>query len=412
MSDPQSNSIFAFASPHEALEAFIAKLPRVGKETVPLSDTPGRVLAESVRADRDNPPHDVSAMDGYAVRSQHVQDAGRYAIVTEIAIGQPPPDMPEAGVLKITTGACVPVGCDGVIPREQVSELTGYIDIQPDTTFAPGQHIRWRGENMRADAPVLPKGIAIHPPAAAALAAFGCTQVNVYRPVRVAVLTTGNELLPVDSSPEPWQIRDSNSATLESALAGKPWVQVVRSEHLDDNVKAMTAAFRLAAEEADLVITTGGVSMGDHDYVKPALLAAGGEAFFHKLPIRPGKPILAGLLDQADPEKGPTAVLSLPGNPVSVAVGISVFVTPVARALAGFAAPSPPRVTARLNNPPERTLKLWQYLPALLLDQGRAERITTMGSGDLASAAVADGYIEIPPDQKGQGPWHFYGASI
>lgn len=413
MSRTQPTQGFMFASPHDAIGVLLKELKPVACEKVGLRDAFGRVLSEPVLTDRDSPPHDVSAMDGYAVRSESLTPSGQtLEVIDEIAIGQPPPAMPGRGCLKISTGACVPEGCDGVIPREQVGEQPGRIALPSDLVLTPGQNIRRRGENMRCGDEVAHAGMQVNAPVASALASFGYDSVEVYRTIRVAVLTTGDELLPVGARPKPWQIRDSNRSTLLAGLANYAWNKVVDAGHVTDDRGRVAQALRDRVGLADLIVTTGGVSMGDHDYIKPALLDCGAQIVYHKLPIRPGKPGLAGLLPDPNESRRVVPVIGLPGNPVAVAVGLSVFVGPVAQLLAGFAQPLRHRPVVELMNPPARTLGLWRYLPAKLVDDGRVEMLATRGSGDLAGSALADGYVQLPPDQTGVGPWVFYDASL
>lgn len=402
---------FDFASAHAAIEHLLSRLSTVSGETVDLQDAAGRVLSQPVLADRDSPPSDVSAMDGYAVRADQAKPGKTIDILAEIAIGQPAPVMPASGCFKIGTGACVPSECDGIIPREQVVESPQSIRLHNEIIFKTGQHIRRKGENTRASEQIACVGTPITPPVASALAAFGVHRVQVYRQVRVTILTTGDELQPVDSTPKPWQIRDSNSATLRSALTNKPWIELVQTAHAIDDQTTVSQALQTAAEHADLIITTGGVSMGDHDYLRPALLQAGGEVVYHKLPIRPGKPSLGGLLTPRDMKAQTVPVVALPGNPVAVAVGVPLFISPVSRKLAGIRQYMPIRPNVQINNPPKKTLPLWRYLPACWAEDGQVQLLETKGSGDLAAAAQADGYVQIPPDGQGNGPWVFYDAT-
>ncbi|MEM9346075.1 MAG: molybdopterin molybdotransferase MoeA [Planctomycetota bacterium] len=403
---------FAYTSPHAAIEALASRLGAVGQEQIDLAESAGRVLSQPIYTDRDSPPSDVSAMDGYAVRSGDAEPLATIEVLGEIAIGQPAPAMPRRGCFKIGTGACVPEACDGVIPRELVIESEKSITLNDGLQFSPGQHIRRRGENTRRDSLIANPGTLITPPVASALAAFGHTSISVYRRILVALLTTGDELQPVSSKPEPWQIRDSNSATLCNALAYTPWIDIALVDHVADDQGVLVDALQAATNNADLVVTTGGVSMGDRDYLKPALLQAGGEVIYHKLPIRPGKPSLGGVLPNGQNNDFPVPVIALPGNPVAVAVGIPLFIAPLARQLAGISPPFSRRPRVQLIKPPSKTLRLWRYLPVRWVEDGCIELITTMGSGDLAGAALAEGYAEIPPEAAGTGPWVFYDAKL
>jgi len=407
-----TSTSFTYTCPQDAVQAFIAKLKPVDEVQVPLERASGLILSRSVGADRDSPPHDVSAMDGYAIRMDQIDATGTVLeVIDEIAIGQPAKPMPRTGCLKISTGACVPGGCDGIVPREKVDEKQGRIVIPAGLSFKQGQHIRRRGENIRRGSAVLTQGTPITGPAASALAAFGHKHVWVHRPVRVALLTTGNELMPVDSNPAEWQIRDSNSAALQTGLSAVPWIAMTSIQRISDDLDAISDALATQAQVADLIITTGGVSMGDHDYLRPALINRGGQVIYHKLPIRPGKPSLGGLI-RNNTDACDVPVLALPGNPVAVVVGLSLFVSPVARALAGHRQSVAVRPRVEIINPPVSSLNLWHYLPAKLIEPGRAEVIKTLGSGDLVGAATADGFVEIPPGAQGRGPWLFYDATL
>lgn len=407
-------STFLFASAREAVGALLNELNPVDVIRTGLVDASGLFLSRCVHSDRDSPPHDVSAMDGYAVCSDTLGGLpATLQVVAEVPMGRPAPAMPGRGCLKIGTGACVPPSCDAVLPREQVEERPGRITLPAGLTIRKGQHIRRRGENAPQGQHILDAGSEITPGVASCLAAFGQAEVDVHRPVRVALLTTGDELLPVHATPEPWQIRDSNTPALLAGLSNRPWVRVVGHRHIEDRRDAVAEAIHSYTTQADLIITTGGVSMGDHDYLKPALTDVGGTVVYHKLPIRPGKPSLGGW---AIGERGADTaqrvpVIALPGNPVAVIVGLQLFANPVARALAGSSKPMPARPSVHVINPPDKTLKLWHYLPARLVDHGEAELIASRGSGDMVASAQADGFVEIPPGARGRGPWVFYDAA-
>lgn len=394
---------FAFDSPHTAVDALTQRLSPITTEMIPLARAAGRVLAQAIHADRDSPPHDVSAMDGYAVRLSDLDTVDALLpIAGEVRIGTPAPALPIGQCLQIDTGACVPIGADAIIPREQTHVIDGKLRYTGQAPIAQGQHIRVHGENTRAGQPVLQPGRAITPAITAALAAFGIDPVPVYRKVRVSVLTTGDELLPVASTPQPWQIRDSNGPTLHTGLAILPWVELVSVSHTADDPAALKQTLSDAAASSDLVLTTGGVSMGQHDYIRPSVEAIGGAVVYHKLPMRPGKPNLGAVLPEG------VALLGLPGNPMAVSVGLSVIVGPVLRHLAGFARAMSNRPTVTLDASPAKTLPLWRYLPVRMTGHGRAALLPNRGSGDLAQAAMADGLIEIPPGEAAAGPWPLY----
>ncbi|MEX0886389.1 MAG: molybdopterin molybdotransferase MoeA [Phycisphaeraceae bacterium] len=393
-------------TPAAALAALLDRLEPVNTETLAAHAAAGRVLAEPVRADRDSPAHDVSAMDGYAVRLADFA-ATQLPIAGEVITGSDPPAMPRAAALRIFTGGCVPAGADAVIRREDVDERPGHIRLRvPADTIRRGQNIRRRGENLTAGATVLDAGNPVHPAAAAALATFGHARPLVHRRVRLAALITGDELLPPTAAPEPWQLRDSNGPALHAMFAHLPWIDWQGAIHVRDALDKLTTAVRDRLASCDALLLTGGVSMGDHDHVPAAVRASGGEVIFHKLPIRPGKPLLAAVGPQGQ------AILGLPGNPVSVMVTARRFAAAALRQRAGFASADPPRPVVRLVDADDKTIPLWWHRPVRMTAPGEAELVATMGSGDVASTARSDGFIELPPDTAGKGPWPCWPWSV
>lgn len=389
--------------PDQTVCAWADRLAPLPAETVSLADTGGRVLAEPICADRDSPAHDVSAMDGYAVRLGDFDDAGRLPAAGEVTTGSAPPPLPRGKALRIFTGGCVPAGTELVIKREDVAETLELIELQVDrATLRPGLHIRRQGENCKQGDTLVKPGVQLTPAAVGVAAGFGATTLTVYRKVRVGVLTTGDELLPPEATPQPWQIRDSNGPTIRAMLAGVPWLDLVAAEHGSDNPESLTRQMRALLARCDALITTGGVSMGDHDYIPAVVQAVGGTVAFHKLPVRPGKPMLGGIGPQGQP------IIALPGNPVSAMATLRRFGLAALRRLAGFDSPLPQPATVELPTRDGKTLGLWWYRLARLTGVGQAELVATMGSGDYASAAQSDGLVEVPPGTIGAGPLCYY----
>ncbi len=383
----------------------LSRLTPVAAESVALPRASGRVLAGAVASDRPSPPCDVSAMDGYAVRLADLPP-GRLRVAGQTAIGHPPAALPPAATLKIFTGAAVPAEAEAVIRREDVHEEADAITFDKRLAVRPGQNIRRCGENAPAGAVVAEAGRSLTPAGVGALAAFGTAEVAVYRRPRVAILVTGDELLPVDAVPEPWQIRDSNGPVLRSLLGGIPWIELSSPRHVADQPALLNEALRTALARADAVILTGGVSMGDHDYVPDAVRCAGGDVVFHKVALRPGKPMLGAVGPQGQ------AILGLPGNPVSVMVTARRWAAAALRKRGGFAQPDPAPSAIEIINADARRVPLWWYRPVRRVGTSRAELVATMGSGDLVSAARSDGFIELPPDATGSGPWPYYSWSM
>ena len=208
-------------------------------------------------------------MDGYAVRLDDVRPEG-VAVAGEISIGCPPPALPTGQALRIVTGAPLPAGTDAVIRREDVEEQPSKIVIRPGVELKPGQHIRRQGENVRQGEAVLEAGRVIDAAVMSAVATFGTTRPRVYRRVRVAVLVTGNELRSPESPVSPWELRNSNGPALWTLLSGLPWLEPPRLLHVRDDLAAISQALQQCLADCDAVLLTGGVSMGQHDYVPNA----------------------------------------------------------------------------------------------------------------------------------------------
>lgn len=288
-------------------------------ELVAISDCVGRVLAEDIVADTDLPPFNRSQMDGFAVRtSDTLEVPAELKIIGESVAGRgfDEPLLPETAV-RIMTGARVPEGADAVQRVEDARETEGVVSILK--VPAPGQNIVKRGEEIRKDQKVLSSGEIINDHAVATLASFGYSQVLTGRQVRVSVLSTGSEIVGIEDVPAQDQIRNSNSAML-AALCSKLGTATELRPHAGDDLEGIKTAIAEALRNSpDVLVITGGVSVGDYDFTKPALKALGAEIFFEKVSLKPGKPTVFARL-------GDTLVFGLPGNPVSVAVTFYLFV--------------------------------------------------------------------------------------
>jgi molybdopterin molybdotransferase len=306
---------------------------------VPLDAALGRVLAEDARSEGDLPPFDSSAMDGYAVVAG---PGGELPVVGESRAGSPASGVLQPGeAMRISTGAAVPEGADAVVPveRAEVVEPAGGAGSAaggvgsrvrlPDTR--PGDHIRRAGEDVRAGRPVIAAGTELGPAEVAVLAALGNATVRCGAVPRVTVLVTGDELVEPGRPLGPGQIRDSNAYAL-AAQATRAGARVTSRRIVRDDRDATKAAFAAALDEADVVIGSGGVSVGPHDHVKPALAALGVEQLFWGVRLKPGKPTWFGRATGADDG---TLVFGLPGNPVSAMITFHLFARPALRALAG-----------------------------------------------------------------------------
>ncbi len=389
------------SSPAAAVGLMVSRLKPVGEERVPLERALGRVLAEPVVADRDSPAVDVSAMDGFALR---VMDLARGAlpIAGELRIGQAPVRLAPGTVLRIVTGAPVPPGADAVVKREDTQEDDGKIELSSAAIgMKAWTNVRRQGENAKTGTRVVEAGAEVTPPVAASMAAFGCANPVVHRRVRVGVLVTGDEVLGVESSPSPYQLRDSNGYTVMSLVSRRAWAEVSRAPAVKDEPEALLASMRRILESADMLIATGGVSMGERDFVPQVVRELGAEVLFHKVTQRPGKPVFGAMLPDGRP------IFGLPGNPLSVMVTSRRMVVPVLERLAGIDS-SPPPVQMRLENPDSRRLDMWWHRFVRVTDVGRAQLLEVSSSGDVIGAARSDGFVEVPPGQGGEGPWAYF----
>lgn len=416
-------SDYAFDHPDDAIAAIGERLLPVGVE-LGCEDLIGRVLAEPVYADRDSPAADVSAMDGYAVYPGQLALTGELNVIAECVPGSPPPNLTElnnnaGGVIRIFTGAVIPRGCDRVIQREQTIETPTAGDLgtiawtDKARDSQPGQNIRRQGENLSEGETALTAGTLVRTPHIAALANFGVQNAIAYNLVRVAIITTGDELVDeatAGSPLPPWQIRNSNSLTLASLIDTCPYTVIPTLGTGPDDPAKLQAIIEEAIATHDIVLLTGGVSMGDHDYVPSVLETIGAETIFHKLPLRPGKPILGAVHKAAD-DPACTPILGLPGNPVSATMGAVRFAMPLIAKLAGITAwkPNPPSV--RLTEIGDKTLPMHWMRAVRMTSPGEAELVIGKGSGDLVSLAQSDGFIEMPANANDLGPWPFFAWS-
>lgn len=322
----------------EYLSALLAQIGPLAVERVPVADALGRGLAEDLVAGLPVPPFDTSAMDGFAVRAADAVAGARLPVTGDVPAGPGEPvPVPPGAAVRIMTGAPLPPGADCVVPVEDTDQPAGPTAV-PDTVLivvAPrvGAHIRRRGEDVPAGALVLPAGTRLTPAALASAISVGHGELPVRRRPRVAVVSTGSELVAPGEVPGPGQIPDSN-ATLVAALVRAAGHEVVAVHRVPDDVAALADTLAQAAAASDLIISTGGVSAGAFDVVKETTVGAG--FTYTKVAMQPGKPQGHGFVEWSG---GRTPMLALPGNPVSVFVSFHLFARPVLDALAGIAGP-------------------------------------------------------------------------
>lgn len=384
--------------------AFADALARVLEAAAPLpacevalADALSRVLAEDVRADLPVPGFDTTAMDGWALRAADVERApSLLAAAGASGAGSVPGTLPPGSAWKVMTGAPMPPGSDSVVPVEDAAAVPGG-SVRLDAVPRPGEHVRRRGEVFEAGTLLLPAGRRLTPADLALAAAAGKETLRVARAPRAGVLVTGDELVPPGARPGPGQLRNTNGPLLFAALRRAGANPVSLGVVPDDEVALSRALREALAAGLDVLLTTGGVSAGDYDYVGKALAAEGARVRFHKVAIRPAKPVLFAT-------RGSTLVFGLPGNPVSAAVAFDFLVRPALRAAAGLLPPLPPPAQARLTAPVRNKGPRLAFHPARLAwDGGRlaAEPLATRGSHDILAHARADAFLEL----TGESSW-------
>jgi molybdopterin molybdotransferase len=383
-----------------ALQIMLNYTPALPAEVVDLPDATGRVLLCAAHSDLDLPPFDRARMDGYAFRASDTVSAQaaapvRLQSIGEVAAGSAFARHVEAGqAVRIMTGAPVPAGADAVQKIEviRVNEEDGSIELTDPVT--PGQFITPRASEARRGELVIQAGVMLTPAAAAVLASFGYASVTVARRPQLAVLSTGSELVEVHTPPQGAQIRNSNTYSL-AGYARRAGAEIIHAGIVPDAFEATCQAIAEALAQADVVMLSGGVSMGDYDLVKPALLALGADILVEKVAMHPGKPTVFARL-------GSKVIFGLPGNPVSVAVSFHLFARPVLLKMQSATEIELPRVRAYVTHPVKGAPPRRSHQPArLLIRDGRAEAepLKWSGSSDLIAFMRADALIVVPEDR-------------
>jgi len=388
----------------EALKIILghaADSPTPATEVLTLLACGNRVLAEAVRADRDQPPFDRSTRDGFAVRASEF-GGGALRMAGQVRAGEQwQGGALEAGAaIEIMTGAPIPEGADAVAMVEHVERTGGAIRPAVGRTIRSGENIVGRGSEAHMGETVLPVGTLIGGAEIAMAAACGSPALTVFCQPRVAIVATGDELVEIDSKPDPQQIRNSNSYGL-AALVAHAGGEPVRLPIAPDRLPELKEIIR-SARSSELMLLSGGVSMGEYDLVEDVLQAMGAEFFFTGVRMQPGKPVVFGRLRAVD---GLPAqfFFGLPGNPVSTQVTFHCFVEPLLRAMGGSAARGPRFAQATLAEAVEGKPGLMRVLPArLTADRVRPEvrLVSWQGSGDLAANARANCYAVLPPEKE------------
>jgi molybdopterin molybdotransferase len=411
---PTQSLVLTFEEARRVVEDQASRLSLGTKETVPLLHAAGRVLAEPITADRDIPPFPRSTRDGYAVRVPDLTKLpAKLKVIGEIKAG--PQELPSilnpCQAFSIMTGAPVPHGADAVVMVEYTSQKGDLVEIARGV--APGENIVAQGAEAKRGSLLLDRGTRLNESAVALAASVGRSKLQVFARPRVAILTTGDEIVDLDPEPGPTQIRNSNTYSLAAQIQRAGGAPVLLPIAPDEPRR-----LRQLIEEglqSDLLIMTGGVSMGRYDLVEQVLAELKAEFLFTGAKIQPGRPVVFGRISSSGSGSGTPAregalapvqykyFFGLPGNPVSTMVTFELFARPILEALAG-ASPIPLTfLHARLKSEIRVKPGLTRFLPAILsglYEDSQVELVSWQGSGDIAAQARSNCYIVIPPDRE------------
>ncbi len=414
---PEPSPILSFEDARHLVEHHAAQLRPSGKELVDLLEGVGRILAEPVTADRNFPAFPRAARDGYAVRAADlVQLPAKLEVIGEIKAGAAPEQIPTVQpgqAAAIMTGAPAPPGANAIVMVEYTSCHDGVVEITRGV--AAGDNIVPIGSEAKRGDRLLTPGMRLDYAAIAVAAAVGRSRLLVYSRPRVAVLSTGDEVVDIDARPGPHQIRNSNSYSLAAqilAAGGEPVLLPIAPDEPERLRELIAEGF-----EADLLLLAGGVSMGKYDLSEQVLSELKAEFFFTGVQIQPGKPVVFGRVpcgpdscgagtparDEAQASETQRYFLGLPGNPVSTMVTFELFARPLLEALSGMTPRKLAFVHAKLKSDIKTKTGLKRFLPAILsgeFERAEVQLARWQGSGDIVSTALANCYIVIPPDRE------------
>lgn len=376
-----------------ALSKVLQTVRMLGEESVPLSEADGAVLAKDIVADIDMPPFDKSSMDGYAVRSADVANAPvQLSVVATIKAGQMPDFVLQPGqAAKIMTGAPIPKEADSVQMVEKTAPV-GNNGVEIMESVLPGKNLAKQGEIMQAGTTVASKGTLVSPHVISVMAAVGSATVPIFRPPRVAILVTGDELVPVDEVPGAGQIRNSNGHALYAQVRAAQGL-VDRFEAACDDLNELRTKIE-AGLQKDVLLISGGVSMGDFDFVEDVLTRLGVQILFSEVNIKPGKPTVFGATESC-------LVFGLPGNPVSASTIFEVLVRPAIRKMTGHYSLSNPTQSAILAQKLVNGTNRVSFHPALTeFADGKLKTrpIASKGSADIVALSASNSFIILPEE--------------
>jgi molybdopterin molybdotransferase len=392
---PEQASILSFEEARALVEDHASRLRPKGRELLGILDAQGRVLAEPINADRDFPPFPRATRDGYAIRAADLNKLpADLQIIGEIKAGGTPSALSvESGqAASIMTGAAVPEGADAVVMIEHTSRVGDRVHVT--RRVAATENIVAAGAEAKRGDKLLAPGARIGYAEVAVAASVGRSRVLVHAKPRVAVLSTGDEVVDIDIPPGPYQIRNSNSYSLAAQIQAAGGETVVLPIAPDEPYRLRELL--IEGMESDLLLITGGVSMGKYDLVEQALAELKAKFFFTGAQIQPGKPVVFGRVEQKH-------FFGLPGNPISTMVTFELFAKPMLEALAGISPRNLVFTHAKLKSEIRTKTGLKRFLPALLsgeFEHSEVELVRWQGSGDVASVARANCYAVIPPDSE------------
>jgi molybdopterin molybdotransferase len=405
MPAPTPSLVLSFEEARLAVEQQAATLNPPATEIIDLLEAGNRVLAEAITADRDIPPFPRSTRDGYAVRSAGLNHApAKLRIIGEIKAGawQAQVEMHVGETFSIMTGAPVPKGSDAVVMIEYTEQQGEFVEIKKNV--APGENIVPQGAEAQRGSMLLNRGTRLNETAIALAASVGKSRLQVFQRPRVAILTTGDEIVGIDISPGPAQIRNSNSYSLAIQVQQAGGEAIILPSAPDEPRRLRELIEQ--GLESDLLLVTGGVSMGGYDLVEQVLAELQAEFFFTGAKIQPGRPVVFGQCGAsalAREKRSPKYFFGLPGNPISTMVTFELFVRPMLDALSGASPRQLHFLHARLKSEVHVKPGLRRFLPAVISGQyetSQVELIAWHGSGDIAARSRSNCLLVIPPDRE------------